>query len=141
MRQRAVAVIECPQEIPCNPCETACPRGAIRVGEPITNCPELDATLCSGCGLCLTACPGLAIFLVARNPGGEAEVTFPYEFLPLPELGAEVEAVNRKGQRVGTGRVVAVRQPKGADGTWLITLAVPDDLAADVRGMRRINRE
>lgn len=36
-----VAVIECLQEIPCNPCETACKAGAIEVGEPITKIPVL----------------------------------------------------------------------------------------------------
>lgn len=37
-----VAVIECVQKIPCNPCEAACPAHAITVGSPITNTPVLD---------------------------------------------------------------------------------------------------
>ena len=41
LTQKAVAIIECIEEIPCNPCETACPAGAIRVGTPITNLPAL----------------------------------------------------------------------------------------------------
>ena len=35
-----IAVIECVQEIPCNPCEVACKLGAIKIGEPITNLPK-----------------------------------------------------------------------------------------------------
>ena len=35
--QGPVAIAECVQEIPCNPCEGACPFHAITVGEPITN--------------------------------------------------------------------------------------------------------
>jgi len=38
-----VAVIECVQNIPCNPCEAACPARAITVGQPITALPVLDA--------------------------------------------------------------------------------------------------
>ena len=42
LKRGPVAVIECTEEIPCNPCETVCKRGAIVVGEPITNLPHLD---------------------------------------------------------------------------------------------------
>ena len=63
LEQGAVAVIECAQEIPCDPCEGACPAGAIHVGELITNLPALAADKCTGCGLCIPVCPGLAIFL------------------------------------------------------------------------------
>lgn len=136
---RPVAVIECPEEIPCNPCETACPHGAIQIGKPITRRPELDPARCTGCGLCVAACPGLAIFLV-KEEGDTAEVTFPYEFLPVPRVGDLVTAVNREGQPLAAAPVVAVRQVCTSDGTWLITLAVPRALAAEVRGMRRLNR-
>lgn len=55
MKKGPVAVIECVQEIPCNPCENACPFGAIKIGDPITNCPfwmgksAPDAGLASPC--------------------------------------------------------------------------------------------
>ena len=51
-----VAVTECVQEIPCNPCEGACPFHAITVGEPITNCPHVDEDKCTGCCTCVSAC-------------------------------------------------------------------------------------
>ena len=35
MAQGPVAVAECVQEIPCNPCETACRFHAIKVGDPM----------------------------------------------------------------------------------------------------------
>ena len=99
--QGPVAVIECVQQIPCNPCEQACPFGAIVVGEDITALPRLDREKCRGCGLCLSKCPGLAIFLVdAAQPDGTALVALPYEYLPLPEPGATVDATDREGRFV-----------------------------------------
>jgi Fe-S-cluster-containing hydrogenase component 2 len=74
-----VAVIECVQEIPCNPCEKACPFGAITVGEDITACPVIDRDKCRGCGLCISRCPGLAIFVVDAS-GDEATIMLPYEY-------------------------------------------------------------
>ncbi|HEY3315346.1 MAG TPA: FAD-dependent oxidoreductase [Bacillota bacterium] len=138
-RDRPVAVIQCPQEIPCNPCETACPRGAITVGTPITNRPTLDVEACTGCGLCLTACPGQAIFLIGRS-GDEAKVTFPYEYLPLPEVGQTVTAVDAEGRPLVEARVASIRLTKQADRTCAVTLAVPNEYAGVVRGMLRPGR-
>ena len=50
MRKGPVAVCECLQRIPCNPCESSCPFHAITIGEDISNLPELDADKCVGCG-------------------------------------------------------------------------------------------
>ena len=86
LKKGPVAVIECCQNIPCNPCETACKFGAITVGDLITNLPVLDESKCVGCGVCLTKCPGLAIFVVDKSKD-MATVSFPFEYLPLPEKG------------------------------------------------------
>ena len=40
-RKGPIAVIECVEAIPCNPCQTVCNRTVITVGEPITNLPRL----------------------------------------------------------------------------------------------------
>ena len=74
---RRIAVIECPEEIPCNPCETVCPQGCDPGGESITSRPRLDTRHCIGCGACVAARPGLAIFLVSSDNNGPDEVTFP----------------------------------------------------------------
>jgi len=133
-----VAVIECVQEIPCNPCEQACPRGAIKVGKPITSLPQLTENVCNGCASCVTACPGLAIVTVDRTyDENKALVTFPYEYLPLPETGAIVDAVNRQGEKICSGQVVKVRNNKKADGTVAISLAVPEEYAMEVRSMAK----
>ncbi|HHT71503.1 MAG: 4Fe-4S dicluster domain-containing protein [bacterium] len=137
MSPRRIAVIECPEEIPCNPCETVCPQGAIQVGNPITSRPRLDTRHCIGCGACVAACPGLAIFLVSSDNNGPDEVTFPYEFLPRPEPGESVTAVNRDGESLGPAWVKACWQPQGADGTYLVTITLPVGLATKARGIRR----
>ncbi len=137
MKKGTVAVIECPQDIPCNPCESACPRGAIVVGNPITNIPVLKEELCDGCGLCVAPCPGQAIFLVDLIYGkDEAAVSLPYEFLPLPQKGDEMMALNRRGEPVHRGKVVKVLIPNSFDRTAVVTISVPQELAMEIRGVR-----
>ncbi|NLW17740.1 MAG: 4Fe-4S binding protein [Firmicutes bacterium] len=132
-----VAIIECFQSIPCNPCATACPRGAILPFADINDRPQLDAEKCNGCGLCVVNCPGLAIFVVdMAYSEKEALLKMPYEFLPLPQPGAVVTALNRAGQAVGTGTVIRVQSPPAFERTALIHLAVAKDLAHEVRNIK-----
>lgn len=131
-----VAVIECVQEIPCNPCEEACPHSAITVGSPITNLPVLDEDKCTGCGLCIPKCPGLAIFCVdLGGKGTEALVQMPWEYLPLPEPGESLEVCDRAGSPIGRGRVTAVRRGPGFDKTAVVEVAVPKQIAMDARSL------
>jgi Fe-S-cluster-containing hydrogenase component 2 len=136
MRRGPVVVIECGQEIPCNPCEGLCRQGAIVVGEPITNLPVLNEDKCTGCGLCIAGCPGQAIFVVDMTYSEEeATVALPYEFLPLPQKGESVDALDREGQAICSGRVVKVVNPKGFDRTPVVTVAVPQGCAMSVRNI------
>jgi Fe-S-cluster-containing hydrogenase component 2 len=131
-----LVVIECVQDIPCNPCES-CPKGAIVVGEPITNLPRFDASKCDACGLCIPVCPGQAIFRVDLTYSQhEATVSFPYEFLPLPEKGDVVKGVNRAGEVVCQATVLRVQKPARFDHTAVVTLIVPGELAMEVRSLR-----
>ncbi|WP_422446193.1 4Fe-4S binding protein [Thermoanaerobacterium sp. DL9XJH110] len=139
IKKGPVAFIECAQEIPCNPCEEACPFGAISVGKPITNLPALDETKCTGCGTCIAACPGLAIFVVDGSKE-KAEISFPYEYHPLPEKGDMVECVDREGRVVTGGAVLRVVKSKKYDATAVITVQVPVEFIKIVRGIRRVGR-
>lgn len=131
-----VAVIECVQEIPCNPCEAVCSFGAIHVGDVITNLPKLEENKCTGCGICVSKCPGLAIFIVDKSYSKEqATVSFPYEYYPIPEAGQIRQAVDRKGKVVCQGEVVKVVNPKSFDATPLVTLAIPKEYADVVRSL------
>lgn len=135
-----VAIIECVQEIPCNPCEGACPFHAITVGEPITNYPCVDRDKCTGCGACVAACSGLAIFVVDKTYSEtEGTVSFPFEYLPLPEKGDQVDALSRGGEFVCKGTVVRVLNPARNDHTPVVTVAVPKEYTDEVRTMRRLN--
>ena len=142
LRKAPVAMTECIQEIPCNPCKAACPFDAIRM-ETITTPPKVDFDRCTGCTMCMRVCPGLTIFMVyLKNKGGTdvGEVTIPYEMLPVPEKGSVVEAVNRKGEVVGEALVSRVFPPEKNSGTALVTLEVPAELLMVVRSIGRTIR-
>jgi Fe-S-cluster-containing hydrogenase component 2 len=133
-----VAVIECVQEIPCNPCETSCPKNAIMIGDPITSLPHLDAELCVGCGVCVARCPGMAIFVVDKSaPDQTAKVSFPFEYEPLPKVGEIRRALNRKGEPVCSGKVVKVTDPPLYDHTPVVTVEIPKEFADEVRTIEK----
>ncbi len=138
LKKGPVAVIECFQRIPCNPCYTSCKVGAIKeLVEDINDIPELDEDKCIGCGLCVSKCPGLAIFIVDETYSkDEAKIMLPYEFLPLPEEGQIVDALNREGKVVGKARVLQVKNGKYEDKTPVISIAVPKRLSMEVRNIR-----
>ena len=128
-------VMECTQNIPCNPCQDACPKGCIRIGEKITSLPAVnpDAT-CIGCGMCVASCSGQAIFLVNEHlEEGYASVTIPYEFLPLPEIGTKGVALGRNGQKVCDAEIIAVKSVPAYDKTNLLTMKVPAEFADRAR--------
>ncbi|UCF97509.1 MAG: 4Fe-4S binding protein [Spirochaetaceae bacterium] len=133
-----VPIIECVEEIPCNPCQTVCNRKAIRVGEPITNLPVLvDSEACSGCGQCVVVCPGLAIFIVDKTFSDTlATIMLPFEFLPLPSKGEAIIGINRAGKWICRGYVQEVQNRKSFDRTSVVTIAVPKEHADEVRFFR-----
>lgn len=139
MKKGRVACIECVQEIPCNPCESSCKFGAIHVGECITNLPNLDEEKCVGCGLCVASCPGLAITLLDLSYSEtEGTVDFPFEYLPLPEVGDIVDAVDRSGAVVCKGTVLKITKLKAYAGTAVVRISIPAEFIHEVRSMKRL---
>ena len=133
-----VAVVECYQKIPCNPCQTACPVGAIKIGDDINNIPVRDENLCGGCGVCVARCPGLAIMIVDGSKSAETvEFRIPYEFLPLPEAGEMVIGLDRAGQPICKALVKRVMNPPSFDRTPVVTLEVDRKYLYDFRNFRR----
>lgn len=135
--QGPVVVIECIQEIPCNPCVEACPRRAIRIDGGINAVPRVDFARCTGCTMCVARCPGLAIFVVNKhyNPQ-EAVISLPYEFWPRPRKGSIVYGLDRSGRKICRARVESVLDAESLDRCAIISVAVPKRYYNTVRAIR-----
>lgn len=131
-------VMECTQNIPCNPCQDACPNHCIKIGENITSLPQIkEESKCTGCGLCVASCSGQAIFLINEDYDEEsASVTIPYEFLPLPKKGDIGKAISRSGEEICSAEILEVRSVKAFDHTNLLTMKVPKDMVMKARFFR-----
>lgn len=137
IEQGPVVVIECDEDIPCNPCEDICPRKAITIGDPITRLPRVDPEKCDGCIVCISICPGLCIFVVHKNYSDtESLIYMPYEMLPLPEKGAVVKGCDRRGEPVCDARVGKVVKAKKLQKTAIIGVVVPKEYFEIVRAIQ-----
>lgn len=134
LTQGPVAIIECFQHIPCNPCATCCPREAILPFTDINDRPTIDNNLCNGCTICLTKCPGLAIIVVDEAWSKDrAAIKLPYEFRPLPEKGQMVTALDREGNPVGQAEVIRVAYTNSMNKVPIVSIAVDKSLIKVVR--------
>ena len=129
--EKGVAILECVQEIPCNPCVDSCPVQAISMKD--VNAPPVnDFDRCIGCTKCVGVCPGLAIFVV-KVKDQKAWVTLPYEFVPAPKKGDVVQALDRTGNVRGDAVLTRViKQGK----TLVVTIEIESGLAMDIRNIR-----
>jgi len=137
-REGVFPVIHCTQEIPCNPCMTCCPRDLIgTAGHPILGIPEFDGD-CSGCGLCVAVCPGLAVTLVdGRRSPGRPVVTLPFELGEwLLREGMEVDVTGWEGDPLGGGVVERWRPVAAYPATLLVSVSVDSAIATRVAGIR-----
>ena len=129
--EKGVAIIECIQEIPCNPCVDACPVNSISM-EDINAVPVIDYDKCIGCRKCIGICPGLAIFVI-KIIDSKALISLPYEFLPIPRINDKVKALDREGNNLDTA--IVKRVDKNGK-TMVITIETKKNLAMDVRNIR-----
>ena len=133
---KRVAILECVEDIPCNPCEEVCPVGAIHIGSPITNLPVIDGEKCTGCNKCIAICPGLAIFVVEKNKSQQfSTISMPYELLPLPKKGDRVEGLDRSGNNICDARIEKVQVTKNYDKTAVVTVTVEKKFCHEVRSI------
>jgi Fe-S-cluster-containing hydrogenase component 2 len=129
-----IPVIECWEEIPCNPCKDACPFGAIRIEGEMTNLPIFEEALCKSCKKCVFICPGQAIYMLDEDyTESEGRILFPYEFRPLPEKDAMATGLNRQGQPVCPVKILEVDLKTSYKMTPLVTIAVPKEHLKEVR--------
>ncbi len=135
-----VVIVECIEDIPCDVCESGCPLGIICIGKPITNIPTVDHDKCTGCKICITSCPGLAIFVVDKSfSKKEAVISIPYEYLPIPKKGSLVKATNRYGMIITEGKVLEVSSAK--DHTIIVSIVIPKQFIHEVRSIKRWKNE
>ena len=132
-----VVIVECFQEIPCNPCVDSCKFGAITKPNDINDLPLVDFDKCNGCGICIAQCPGLAIFIVDKTYSEtHATVRIPYEFIPVPEKGQLVCCLDRAGEERGWFEVVRVISGGAINMTYTLWIAVPQELAMEIRSIK-----
>ncbi|RLC47121.1 MAG: sulfurtransferase [Candidatus Coatesbacteria bacterium] len=137
---RVYPVVRCYEEIPCNPCTQVCPMHSIRLaGDSITALPTFEGR-CTGCGRCVSICPGLAITLVVENYDPKrrrALVILPSE----TDRGAlfrerTITTTDVEGKTLGEGTVIAVKRSPILDKRNLLLLEVPYEQRLDVAGYR-----
>jgi Fe-S-cluster-containing hydrogenase component 2 len=135
-KKNGLAVIECPQRIPCNPCGTSCPSGAVIPFVDINDTPAVDYEKCTGCALCVAKCPGLACFVIDLTFGEDtALIKLPYEMVPIPKTGDSVDCLDRTGEVVGRGKVENIAEPL-KDRTRVVSVSVKKDLTSSIRAIR-----
>ena len=132
-------VLHCYQEVPCNPCISVCPKGALSTErDEITGVPRFDATKgCIGCLNCVGICPGLAITVVdyRKNPDNPT-VTLPYEiWREKVEVGSQVPVLDEEGRTLGRFTVDRVVQYPKYPGTLMVQLRLPKEIAKEAAGV------
>ncbi len=136
---KAFPVFHCQQEIPCNPCTSICPKGAIVIekGE-ILGVPSYVSEDCIACEKCVAICPGLAITLVRPKEESDVmEVVVPYEFNGKNLAPGDVVTVlDLEGKVLGNVNVLQMRAPKFADHAYLVRLEAPSAIALRIAGIR-----
>lgn len=132
-----VAIAECFQRIPCDPCVYSCPYEAIIPFNDMNDFPEIVYDKCIGCTICVGKCPGLAIFVLHRDFSEKTSlVTIPYEFLPKPKKEDIVDVLNRNGDKICEGKIHKILDTKNQDKTSVITIEIPKQFYMEARNIK-----
>lgn len=132
-------IINCIQEIPCNPCTTVCPKDCIKLdGDSIMNVPLYVNDACIGCEQCVAICPGLAITLVDyRKSPDYVVVTVPFEFEEgTINAGDTVTAVDINGDVLEETEVLSIKNVKINNRTPLVKLKASKKNAKNIVGIK-----
>lgn len=129
-KNKPFVVVDCNYGFACNPCQFACPHGAITKTSTST-VPHVDFTKCIGCLECVYQCPGLAIF----------GYNLPKNTLYLPiefdmEAGQEVFLVGNNGEKLGEGTLERVLRKKNLTHIAVVKIQslYPQTEVSNVRG-------
>lgn len=128
-KKKPFVLIDCLYGFACNPCQFACPHGAI-LKPSTSDYPHLDFDKCIGCMECVYQCPGLAIF--GYNINKE------WLFLPIEYTAKEqspVYLVDNDGRKLGEGVIEKIlKKPNKTDVARVKALDVKGDALMNVRG-------
>jgi NADPH-dependent 2,4-dienoyl-CoA reductase/sulfur reductase-like enzyme/NAD-dependent dihydropyrimidine dehydrogenase PreA subunit len=132
-------IFHCYQEVPCNPCTSVCPVGAVRTqDDKITGLPYMDdLDACTGCASCLAVCPGLSVTMVDfRDDPNHPFVTLPYEvWREKVDVGQNVPVTDLGGAVLGYFPVEKVSSRRKYPGTLLVRLKVHRNAAKAAVGI------
>ncbi len=129
--------IHCFQKIPCNPCMSSCPVGAIKMdGDPILDLPKYSSN-CIGCMKCIAICPGLAITLVDKRnkKNGKVKVTFPYELNIETITDKELNITDYEGKIISKSTIESIKYLK-IEKRSLVTILIDENLADKAAGFQ-----
>lgn len=148
-QQGMMAGIECMEEISCRVCEEKCPEQAIQIRKTEKGIVErvLIEDKCTACGVCVKACPSQAIVMF-HEPKDQTEARM---VLPTQQTvaaastpGAMVHLLNRKGEKMGQGRVVT-EMKTDVDEQYpdrrLIEIQLPAHLLLEIRQFKIPSQE
>ena len=102
--------------------------------ENINTPPKVDWTKCTGCGLCIGVCPGLAIFTLQKK-AEKGYITLPYELSPKPKVDTSVYLLNREGQKIGKGQITRILPQKNDTGLTVTVEVADPNLVYEVRAI------
>lgn len=132
-------IFHCEQEIPCNPCSSACPiHNIIIPSDNILAQPIYLETSreCINCQQCISICPGLAITIVdVRNATDYAEISLPAEFLE-DNLPVVFHLTNENGDILCVEKPIAIQRHRTNKSTLILKFSVPKVIANDIVGFQ-----
>jgi len=135
MLAKPFVIIDCLYGFACNPCEFACPHGAITKTSTST-VPQIDFEKCIGCFDCVYQCPGLAIFGYNLQKD--------WLFLPIEHFAdekTEVFLVDNFGKKLGEGIIEKIlKKPNKTNIARVKSLNLHGESLANVRGFIPKNR-
>lgn len=133
-------VFHCYQEVPCNPCTSVCPIGAVHTErDDIMGLPYRDKSLeCTGCLNCAAICPGLAITLVDyRKDRHFPTVSIPYEiWRETVEVGRKATVTDKDGAILGRFPVKKIRIKKKYPKTLMVQVQMDKKFAKHAVGIQ-----